>query len=91
MQSVWPSNYIFIQYTGSIIPSVIFRNWYNLSSDVLEDMEAIYDRAALVALPSAIQQKYSKHLIEITKTAPQLLLTVEHNQTQKITPPFSTT
>ena len=54
-------------------------------------MEAIYDRAALVALPSAIQQKYSKHLIEITKTAPQLLLTVEHNQTQKITPPFSTT
>ena len=62
---------------------------FDLSSEILGDVDAIYDRAALVALPEMMREKYRSHLLEITHTAPQLLLTFEYDQAVLEGPPFS--
>lgn len=62
---------------------------FNLTSEMLGDIEAIYDRAALIALPQEMRVKYTNHLIEITDTAPQLLITLEYDQAVIDGPPFS--
>ena len=62
---------------------------FDLSAEVLGDVDAIYDRAALVALPEAMRKNYRDHILEITNIAPQLLLTFEYDQTVMQGPPFS--
>ena len=62
---------------------------FELSSDMLGPIDAVYDRAALVALPSSMRQKYSGHLRELTDNADQLLVTFEYDQTRMDGPPFS--
>lgn len=62
---------------------------FNLSAEILGDVDAIYDRAALVALPEVMRKQYRSHLLEITHVAPQLLLTFEYDQTLMEGPPFS--
>jgi thiopurine S-methyltransferase len=56
---------------------------------MLGPVEAVYDRAALVALPAEIRQRYAAHLMEITATAPQLLIGYEYDQALQAGPPFS--
>ena len=53
---------------------------FDLTAAMLGPLEAIYDRAALVALPRPMREQYSLHLRNITRTAPQLLITFEYNQ-----------
>lgn len=62
---------------------------FSLSRSALGSIDAIYDRAALVALPDAIRARYAKHLMEITGHAPQLIITYEYDQQQMPGPPFS--
>ena len=54
-------------------------------------VDAVYDRAALVALPAGdgVRDRYAAHLIAITDRAPQLLITYEYDQRQQDGPPFS--
>tara|TARA_R110002153_G_scaffold10418_1_gene41135 strand:+ start:10938 stop:11570 length:633 start_codon:yes stop_codon:yes gene_type:complete len=62
---------------------------FNLSTDIIGSVDAIYDRAALVALPVELRIKYTHHLIEITNKAPQLLICFEYDQSDMAGPPFS--
>ena len=62
---------------------------FNLSSQMLGPVDAIYDRAALVALPRDMRNRYTPHLRAITKTAPQLLINYDYDQTLMTGPPFS--
>jgi thiopurine S-methyltransferase len=62
---------------------------FNLSSDLLGSVDAVYDRAALVALPEDMRKRYSAHLMKITAKAPQLLLSFEYDQSLVPGPPFS--
>jgi thiopurine S-methyltransferase len=62
---------------------------FDVSADYLGPINAIYDRAALVALPAFIRQQYTSHLIKITNAAPQLLISYEYNQLLMDGPPFS--
>ncbi|PJZ25589.1 thiopurine S-methyltransferase [Leptospira hartskeerlii] len=62
---------------------------FDLSKEVLGPVDAVYDRAALVALPYEIRLRYSAHLTQITNKAPQLLITFEYDQTKLAGPPFS--
>lgn len=39
---------------------------FELSSEMLGPVDAIYDRAALVALPKEMRKRYAGHLTEIT-------------------------
>ncbi|MGC1507482.1 thiopurine S-methyltransferase [Ketobacter sp.] len=62
---------------------------FELTGALLGPVDAIYDRAALVALPPAMRAQYSAHLVEITSSAPQLLITFEYDQDAIDGPPFS--
>lgn len=62
---------------------------FELSESLLGPVAAIYDRAALVALPEEMRQRYTKHLITISQAAPQLIICFEYDQTQLPGPPFS--
>jgi thiopurine S-methyltransferase len=62
---------------------------FNLSREVLGPVDAIYDRAALVALPENIRPRYTAHLTGITGNAPQLLICFTYDQSQLDGPPFS--
>ena len=61
---------------------------FELTAEVLGKVDSLYDRAALVALPDPMRAQYAKHLIEITGSCPQLLITFDYDQDQMPGPPF---
>jgi thiopurine S-methyltransferase len=64
---------------------------FDLSREILGPVDAIYDRAALVALPEPMRALYTAHLMTITTLAPQLVIGYEYDQTVVAGPPFSVT
>ncbi len=60
---------------------------FDLEDELLGAVDAIYDRAALVALPGALRGRYAARLISLTHGARQLLVTFEHESPAG--PPFS--
>jgi len=62
---------------------------FSLTRKMLGPVNAIYDRAALVALPEDMRIRYTAHLTEITLQAPQLLISYEYDQSAVDGPPFS--
>lgn len=62
---------------------------FQLTTAELGLVNAIYDRAALVALPELMRRQYSAHVMALTNNAPQLLLTYEYDQLLCDGPPFS--
>ena len=64
---------------------------FELAREVLGPIDAVYDRAALVALPEAMRSQYTAHLKAITGMAPQLVIGYQYNQSVVEGPPFSVT
>lgn len=64
-------------------------DFFQLVSADLDAVDAIYDRAALVALPPAMREQYGRRLVEMTFAAPQLLISFEYDPAQMNGPPFS--
>jgi len=62
---------------------------FDLSLSALGPVDAIYDRAALIALPEAMRRRYASHLTDVTDSAPQLLICLEYDQDLMTGPPFS--
>lgn len=62
---------------------------FAVSAECIGPISAIYDRAALVALPASVRKHYTAHLMHITGAAPQLLVTYEYDQLLMDGPPFS--
>jgi len=62
---------------------------FEITADVLGPVDAVYDRAALVALPAEMRPRYATQLAGITAVAPQLLVTFEYDQAAMDGPPFS--
>ena len=63
---------------------------FALSAATLATMAAVYDRAAIIALPPALRRRY---VAEVYARLPQgcrgLLITLEYPQAEKAGPPFS--
>ena len=78
----------FILYTYKNI-EIFVGNFFNLSQKLLEKVDFIYDRAALVALPKNMRKKYILHLLNITNKVSQLLITYQYEQNIMKGPPFS--
>ncbi len=69
---------------------VIYQgDFFELLSSDLGTIDAIYDRAALVALPMEMRARYAARLVELTFAAPQLLISFEYDQLKMDGPPFS--
>ncbi|OYT19645.1 MAG: thiopurine S-methyltransferase [Nitrospira sp. UW-LDO-01] len=64
---------------------------FDLSRETLGPVDAVYDRAALVALPEGMRDQYTAHLKSLTALAPQLVIGYEYDQTVVPGPPFSVT
>ena len=62
---------------------------FHLTGETLGSIDAVYDRAALVALPESMRVQYTRHLVDITDSAPQFLITFEYDQRVMDGPPFS--
>lgn len=62
---------------------------FELTSDLLGTVQAVYDRAALVALPPTMRIRYTEHLIKITNSAQQLLITFDYDQNAMAGPPHA--
>lgn len=61
---------------------------FELSSDMLGSVDAIFDRAAMVAMPASMRQLYVTKVANISKNAPQLLTCFEYDQSLLDGPPF---
>lgn len=71
---------------------IICADFFDLKKQQLSDIKAVYDRAALVALPADMRKKYVRKMLEILpKNISMLLLTLDYNQNEKQGPPFSVT
>lgn len=64
-------------------------DFFELTKKMLGRIDAIYDRAALVALPPNLRKRYGGRLAELTRLARQLLITFEYDQQRMDGPPFS--
>ena len=64
---------------------------FALSTIDIGDIDAVYDRAALIALPANMRADYSRHIVKLSNNAPQLLITLNYDQSKKDGPPFSIT
>jgi len=62
---------------------------FDLTAKTLGVVDAVYDRAALVALPGDLRVRYGAHMAGLTGTAPQLLICFEYDQAVMPGPPFS--
>ena len=64
-------------------------DFFDLTPALLGDIGAVYDRAALIALPPAQRARYAAHLDRLVTTrVPRLLITLEYDQTRRPGPPF---
>lgn len=64
-------------------------DFFELTSSNIGKIDAIYDRAALVALPEEMRTDYAQHLMQISNQATQLLISFEYDQSVMTGPPFS--
>jgi thiopurine S-methyltransferase len=67
---------------------------FALTAEDIGFVDAIYDKAALIALPADMRMKYSERVRQLSDTAdkkfaPQLLITLNYDQSKKNGPPFS--
>ncbi|HIP50882.1 MAG TPA: thiopurine S-methyltransferase [Campylobacterales bacterium] len=62
---------------------------FKVNSEMLGKIDAIYDRAAIVALTEKLRIEYAAHLRTITKNASQLLLCFEYDQSLMNRTPYS--
>ncbi|MFZ5842947.1 MAG: thiopurine S-methyltransferase [Pseudomonadota bacterium] len=69
--------------------SLYCGDFFALTQAQLPDCHCIYDRAALVALPPALRQRYAHQLRVLLPHATMLLLTLVYPQAEMAGPPFS--
>ena len=81
-------------YTSRQAPEIQIRqmDFFDLQPESLGDVQAFYDRAALVALPADMRKTYVEHLaILLQAGATGLLVTMDYPQDEMDGPPFSVT
>jgi thiopurine S-methyltransferase len=65
-------------------------DFFALDPAVIHSLHAVYDRAALVALPESMRQRYAERLLALAPAnAPILLLGIDYRQEQMNGPPFA--
>lgn len=79
----------FMTYQGGDI-EILAGNYFDMTAGQFRDIKAVYDRAALVALPETMRQDYARQMSELLPAeAKVLLLTFEYDQSIVTGPPHS--
>lgn len=69
---------------------ILCGDFFALTASHLENVSAVYDRAALVALPEAMQARYAETLLRLLPQRPPILLvTFAYDPAEMQGPPFS--
>lgn len=70
--------------------TVFQGDFFALTPELLGPVERVYDRAALIALPPAMRERYVGHLRTLLSPGTELLLvTLDYAQSQMDGPPFA--
>ena len=70
--------------------TLLCGDFFTLESADLEDVDAVYDRAAFIALPKEMRERYAQRMVEILPAGVKvLLITLEFDAPSG--PPFSVT
>ncbi len=70
--------------------SILQGDFFDLCTEDVARVNAVYDRAALIALPPEMRKRYVQHLLNILPPATQILLvTLDYRQTEMPGPPFA--
>lgn len=70
--------------------SILCGDFFDLTRDDLAKVNAVYDRASLIALPPEMRERYARHLARILPPSTQILLiTFDYPQHEMPGPPFS--
>ena len=64
-------------------------DFFALSPEDVSDCTALYDRAALIALPGPMRERYAAHLQKILPQCVGLLITLDYSQDEMPGPPLS--
>ncbi|MBF0674213.1 thiopurine S-methyltransferase [Pseudomonas sp.] len=65
-------------------------DFFALTADEVANCRAFYDRAALIAMPAEMRERYAAHLTAILPgTCSGLLVTLDYAQEEKAGPPFA--
>ena len=64
---------------------------FALTAEDIGKIDAVYDKAALIALPADMRFDYSEQIRKMSGNAPQFLITLDYDQNKKNGPPFSVT
>jgi thiopurine S-methyltransferase len=78
----------FVAYTAPSI-TLLAGDFFATTAELLGPIDALYDRAALVALPAELRPRYVQHLRALLPAAPGLVITYEYDQQLVTGPPFS--
>lgn len=69
---------------------VFAGDYFEITKEMIGPIDAIYDRAALVALPAEMRDSYAKKTLSLMQAHTQILLiTASYNQAVMPGPPFS--
>lgn len=77
-----------IHYSAKNI-DIYVGDFFDLTQELVGNIDAVYDRAAIVALPADVRPKYTERIMELTNTAPQLLVSIEYDQNLSNRTPFN--
>ncbi|QJI28257.1 thiopurine S-methyltransferase [Pseudomonas sp. ADAK18] len=67
-------------------------DFFALEAGMVADCTALYDRAALIALPPLMREQYAAHLNRVLVAGCQgMLITLDYDQARKAGPPFAVT
>ncbi|WP_254423198.1 thiopurine S-methyltransferase [Psychrobacter sp. DAB_AL32B] len=62
---------------------------FALTPEDIGNIDAVYDRAALIAMPTELRPKYCEQVQQLSGYTAQLLLTLNYDQNERNGPPFS--
>ncbi|MDO9310563.1 MAG: thiopurine S-methyltransferase [Nitrosomonas sp.] len=69
---------------------ILCGDFFDLDKNAVAKITAVYDRAALIALPPEMRKRYAHHLLHILPPTTQILLiTLDYPQHEMSGPPFA--
>lgn len=69
--------------------TILLGDFFELTPGQLGEVEAVYDRASLIALPADMRAEYVEHLNALCPAVPRLLITLDYDQSRMTGPPFA--
>ncbi len=68
---------------------IFVGDFFTLTPEIIGNVDAVYDRAAIVALSNGMRIDYSKHMLSLAPDIPQIMTTVVYDQSLMNNSPFS--